>query len=381
MVALDRHRVGQACCWRWLQVYLGKWRETNVAVKLLIGDDGSVGQAMSPTNPLLVNLQRVGVPRHWRCGALHHGIVCKGQPPHCVCYVSLSAPPHGPLLSPLCSKLQEASILATLRHPNVVQFMGICTAPPCLVLEYCPRGSLLDLINDAKKRPALAQQLDWTRRLNMASRPPNWPCLGAQHCWTAHSISCRVVVVALMQRRKGSSSSGQAGMVPACVQRQPAACTAVASSAKHALPTAVQAVSAAQGMLYLHSCTPPVLHRDLKSGNFLVTSSWTVKVCWGLCVGYQLGRAASVEGVAHCNALTRQGWTGVHALTNGGSCWSGSNPEDTEHAEMHACAHRTTALRAAPYLTYACCIDHARCRISTSAGSFHLTQQLLGAAC
>ena len=35
---------------------------------------------------------------------------------------------------------------------------------------------------------------------------------------------------------------------------------------------------AAKGMLYLHTRSPPVFHRDLKSANLLVTSQWQVKV-------------------------------------------------------------------------------------------------------
>lgn len=38
------------------------------------------------------------------------------------------------------------------------------------------------------------------------------------------------------------------------------------------------AADCARGMIYLHTRAPPVLHRDLKSANLLVTSSWTVKV-------------------------------------------------------------------------------------------------------
>ncbi len=33
-----------------------------------------------------------------------------------------------------------------------------------------------------------------------------------------------------------------------------------------------------KGMNYLHRCSPPVVHRDLKSPNLLVDKNWTVKV-------------------------------------------------------------------------------------------------------
>ena len=46
-------------------------------------------------------------------------------------------------------------------------------------------------------------------------------------------------------------------------------------------------LEAAQGMLYLHSMSPALLLRDLKSANLLVDFHWTVKaraspctVCW-----------------------------------------------------------------------------------------------------
>lgn len=32
------------------------------------------------------------------------------------------------------------------------------------------------------------------------------------------------------------------------------------------------------GMSYLHTCKPPVFHRDMKSLNILVTKDWEVKV-------------------------------------------------------------------------------------------------------
>ena len=34
-----------------------------------------------------------------------------------------------------CKWLQEAGIMAGLRHPCVVSYMGACLDPPCLVME------------------------------------------------------------------------------------------------------------------------------------------------------------------------------------------------------------------------------------------------------
>nr|ABK06414.1 flag-tagged protein kinase domain of putative mitogen-activated protein kinase kinase kinase [synthetic construct] len=38
------------------------------------------------------------------------------------------------------------------------------------------------------------------------------------------------------------------------------------------------ALDIARGMNYLHHCSPPIIHRDLKSSNLLVDKNWTVKV-------------------------------------------------------------------------------------------------------
>ncbi|KAH0855688.1 hypothetical protein HID58_003953 [Brassica napus] len=38
------------------------------------------------------------------------------------------------------------------------------------------------------------------------------------------------------------------------------------------------ALDIARGMNYLHHCSPPIVHRDLKSSNLLVDKNWTVKV-------------------------------------------------------------------------------------------------------
>ena len=99
---------------------------------------------------------------------------------------------------------KEARLMASpaLRHPNIIQLMGVCLYPPTIVTEFCERGSLTQVLSKAKSGH---QPLSWKMRLNMA-------------------------------------------------------------------------LGAAKGMLHLHSRSPPVVHRDLKSPNLLVTDNLRVKV-------------------------------------------------------------------------------------------------------
>lgn len=44
--------------------------------------------------------------------------------------------------------MKEAFIMRQLRHPNVLQVLGVCLEPPCIVMEYMPKGSLFQLIHN-----------------------------------------------------------------------------------------------------------------------------------------------------------------------------------------------------------------------------------------
>lgn len=67
-----------------------------------------------------------------------------------------------------CTGLQfferEIQLLASIRHPNVVGFLGACHTPPniALVTEYCARGSLDQLLHKS------GLQLDLAKRVEMA---------------------------------------------------------------------------------------------------------------------------------------------------------------------------------------------------------------------
>ncbi|XP_041019778.1 serine/threonine-protein kinase EDR1-like isoform X2 [Juglans microcarpa x Juglans regia] len=96
----------------------------------------------------------------------------------------------------------RSEIMRTLRHPNVILFMGAVTRPPNLsiITEFLPRGSLYRILH----RPHC--QIDEKRRIKMA-------------------------------------------------------------------------LNVARGMNCLHTSTPTIVHRDLKSPNLLVDKNWNVKVC------------------------------------------------------------------------------------------------------
>ncbi|KAJ0409312.1 hypothetical protein ATCC90586_007590 [Pythium insidiosum] len=95
----------------------------------------------------------------------------------------------------------EASVMAQLRHPNVVMFMGVMVHPEFvgLVMELCPKGSVYTVLHTEQL------QIDWSLLLRML-------------------------------------------------------------------------VDSSRGMHFLHTSSPPILHRDLKSVNLLIDADWRCKV-------------------------------------------------------------------------------------------------------
>ena len=65
-------------------------------------------------------------------------------------------------------------MMAALRHPNVLSFIGLCMSPPCLISEYCARGSLYDMLRKARGSPQPKAALSWPLRLKVVS----WDSLG-----------------------------------------------------------------------------------------------------------------------------------------------------------------------------------------------------------
>ncbi|XP_037085498.1 LOW QUALITY PROTEIN: mitogen-activated protein kinase kinase kinase 13-A-like [Pollicipes pollicipes] len=59
--------------------------------------------------------------------------------------------------------------LRRLNHPNIVQFKGVSTQAPCfcIIMEYCPYGSLYDHLKDGKEI-APKRLMDWTKQIATA---------------------------------------------------------------------------------------------------------------------------------------------------------------------------------------------------------------------
>ena len=93
-----------------------------------------------------------------------------------------------------------------LQNPNIVQFYGLCSDPPCMIMEYCSFGSLSDLLRRALGGDARSiAELTWPRVVQLA-------------------------------------------------------------------------MEIAKGMIFLHSSSPPIIHRDLKTPNVLIDGDGHAKV-------------------------------------------------------------------------------------------------------
>ena len=136
----------------------------------------------------------------------------------------------------------EGDMMASVRHPHVVNFLGMCVEPLCIVTEQCSRGSLYSILEKAKNDPALAQELTWTKRLRLVA-------------------------------------------------------------------------DVASGMVYLHRRSPPILHRDMKSPNVLVSDAWRAKVAdLGLSRIVEEVVATASVGTSMANINTR--WLAAEVMEN-----------------------------------------------------------------
>lgn len=199
------------------KVYAGMYLQTRIAVKMLTKDPGALARQGS------TNLS-----------SLEGGSSGNGSAGMLLDEDGLG--PGADISTGLLIALQkEAHMIASLRHPNIINFLGVCLKPPCLLMELCPKKSV-DALLAAAATNSPAARLSWVRLLSMA-------------------------------------------------------------------------YDAAKGLLYLHTRSPPIVHRDLKSPNLLVDGNWHVKVS-----DFNLSRAAQQDSRVSSLIITNPRWLAPEAL-------------------------------------------------------------------
>lgn len=93
---------------------------------------------------------------------------------------------------------KEVAIMAGLRHPAVVQFLGVSLQPPMLVTEYCERGSLFSVVYNMRfaAPETISSTFDWRRRLSLAlDASLGMEFLVGRCCW----LPCMLCVDSVMR--------------------------------------------------------------------------------------------------------------------------------------------------------------------------------------
>jgi serine/threonine protein kinase len=141
----------------------------------------------------------------------------------------------------------------------------MCTA------EYCGKGSLLDVLKGGRKSAAKAAQLTWSRRLLLVSEACSLSTITAAPVHGQPACVQQIVMVSALQffvdaapDVGGHVLTGKSNM--SLLQPEPVLLAV----------STLQALDAAKGILHLH--LKNIVHRDLKSPNLLVDSTWRVKV-------------------------------------------------------------------------------------------------------
>jgi len=175
----------------------------------------------------------------------------------------------------------EINLLKGMRHPNICLYMGACVDPPnrAIVTELAANGSVWDALRLPLMPPYVPSD---------GTPAGSWP-LGL-YLPGEYGTPPRANTAPTMQSARTAPIIPRGTWPWTLVKRV--------------------ACGAARGMAYLHSGSPPVLHRDLKSANLVLDESYTAKVC-----DFGLSRLKAQERSMTGNCGTVQ-WMAPEVLAN-----------------------------------------------------------------
>ena len=151
-------------------------------------------------------------------------------------------------------ELNEARLMSEMSHRHVVRFIGVCIRPPsiCLVSELCEGGSLSQWIRDRRREIEDDRATRGERRPRRSDSAPN----------------------PLAEEAKEEREEGDQGHVRSVSSVSNAAVVSMDLPASFPLSTVLSfSLDACCALLYLHSSSPPIIHRDVKTSNFVLSPS------------------------------------------------------------------------------------------------------------
>ena len=158
-------------------------------------------------------------------------------------------------------ELSEARMMSQISHRYVVRFIGVCIRPPaiCLVSELAEGGSLLEWIKKRRREMEEEEGKEWQRRGGRGRMR-----------WSRTTSGSHAV---LLEEGKddvdeGVQTDSSASSASALTS------TAIDLSPSFPLSTILSfALDACCALTYLHSFSPPIVHRDIKAGNLVLCVS------------------------------------------------------------------------------------------------------------
>jgi len=209
---------------------------------------------------------------------------------------------------------EEVIMLAKLaRHPSVVQLKGYSVMPPalCVVMELCSKGSLLELLEGIRNDAASAEEATRFRRKATLLRqeyerqPLNSPRKSDGSYSDINAVSGMQQLVGGNETVANHGSFGAGNAENVGTMSRPRYSSAGSNSSdvstvlvalEQTWPARLQmACECAEAVAFLHLQKPPVMHKDIKSSNFLVVENSAPPGGWNSSWVYKSAPAAALS--------------------------------------------------------------------------------------